>query len=67
MYTFMKDCFYINKKKKNDNKMILDKIVCYLDRRMNVEIAEISEQQKQFEVFFVTNNTNLGIFWINQN
>lgn len=57
----MKDCFYINKKK-NDNKMILDKIVCYLDRRMNVEIAEISEQQKQFEVFFVTNNTNLGIF-----
>lgn len=58
----MKDCFYINKKKKNDNKMILDKIVCYLDRRMNVEIAEISEQQKQFEVFFVTNNTNLGIF-----
>lgn len=62
MYTFMKDCFYINKKKKNDNKMILDKIVCYLDRRMNVEIAEISEQQKQFEVFFVTNNTNLGIF-----
>ena len=62
MYTFMKDCFYINKKKQNDNKMILDKIVCYLDRRMNVEIAEISEQQKQFEVFFVTNNTNLGIF-----
>lgn len=57
----MKDCFYINKKK-NDNKMILDKIVCYLDRRMNVEIAEISEQQKQFEMFFVTNNTNLGIF-----
>ena len=47
--------------------MILDKIVCYLDRRINVEIAEISEQQKQFEVFFVTNNTNLGIFWINQN
>ena len=67
MYTFMKDCFYINKKKKNDNKMILDKIVCYLDRRINVEIAEISEQQKQFEVFFVTNNTNFGIFWINQN
>ena len=46
--------------------MMLDKIVCYLDRRMNGEIAEISEQQKQFEVLFVT-NTNLGIFWINQN
>ena len=41
--------------------MMLDKIVCYLDRRMNGEIAEISEQQKQFEVLFVT-NTNLGIF-----
>ena len=41
--------------------MMLDKIVCYLDRRMNGETAEISEQQKQFEVLFVT-NTNLGIF-----
>ena len=54
------------RKNDNNNKMILDKIVCYSDRQMIVEIAEISKQHKQFEVFLAT-NTNLGIFWINQN
>lgn len=33
---------------------------CYIDRQVNVKIAEIAKQ-KQFEVFFAT-NINLGTF-----
>ena len=39
----------------------INKNTCYLDRQMNVKIAEIAKQQKQLEVFFTT-NINLVTF-----